>query len=170
MGKTIYISEELHGFLSQKSLGDSMDATIKKLLHLETFEGKVVNKQVSREKLAPIEDYFWPILNYIGLPRKEMQKAVGFFLSETGHFEKHPDELVKMRNTQERWKLRFSTALNTLKKLGLIESDKMPTKNWQGGVYRVTASGVVKREEYASHLPPLIATAYTLNDGDGESG
>ena len=80
MGKTIYISEELHGFLSQKSLGDSMDATIKKLLHLETFEGKVVNKQVSREKLAPIEDYFWPILNYIGLPRKEMQKAVGFFL------------------------------------------------------------------------------------------
>ena len=77
MGKTIYISDELHEFLNKKYRGDSMDSTIKKLLHLETFQGGIINKQIPRGRLAPLENYYWPILNSINLPRKEMQERVG---------------------------------------------------------------------------------------------
>ena len=141
MGKTIYISDELHEFLSGKSRSVSFDTVIKQLLHLETFEGRIVNKQVSKEKLAPLKDYYQPILNNIGLPRRQMQRAVGDYLRDTGHFDRYPDELVKMRNTQERWKVRFSNALNTLKKEGFIESGEPILKNWQGGAYRATFEG-----------------------------
>ena len=141
MGKTIYISDELHEFLSEKTRSISFDTVIKQLLHLETFEGIIVNKQVPREKLAPLENYYLPILNNIDLPRKDMQKAVGDYLKDTGHFDKYPDELVKMRNTQERWKVRFSSALNILKKRAFIESVETRVKNWQGGAYRATFEG-----------------------------
>ena len=142
MGKTIYISDELYHYLNKKFINDSMDATIKKLLHLETFQGKIVNKQVPRDRLAPIEKYYWPILNSINLPRKDMQKWVGEYLIATGHFDEFPDELIKLRNTQERWKSRFTSALHSLKKQGVIESDSTGTRNWQGGNYRITPSGI----------------------------
>ena len=70
-----------------------------------------------------------------------MQRAVGDYLRDTGHFDRYPDELVKMRNTQERWKVRFSNALNTLKKEGFIEPVETILKNWEGGAYRVTPRG-----------------------------
>ena len=141
MGKTIYISDELHEFLNRKTRSVSFDTVIKQLLHLETFEGTIVKKQVPRERLAPLEDYYEPILKNIELPRREMQRAVGVCLRDTGHFDKYPDELVKMRNTQERWKVRFSNALNTLKKEGFIESGEPILKNWEGGEYTVTPKG-----------------------------
>ena len=141
MGKTIYISDELHEFLSRKTRSYSFDTVIKQLLHLETFEGTIIKKQVSRERLAPLEDYYQPIFKNIELPRREMQRAVGDYLRDTGHFDRYPDELVKMRNTQERWKVRFSSALYTLKKGGFIESVETILKNWQGGAYRVTPRG-----------------------------
>ena len=87
MGKTIYISDELHEFLNKKYRGDSMDTTIKKLLHLETFQGKIVNKQVPRDRLAPLEKYYWPILNAINLPRNEVRKLVGSCFLSTGYFD-----------------------------------------------------------------------------------
>ena len=141
MGKTIYISDELHEFLSGKARSYSFDTVIKQLLHLETFQGRIVNKQVSKEKLAPLKDYYQPILKNIGLPRRQMQRAVGDYLRDTGHFDRYPDELVKMRNTQERWKVRFSNALNTLKKEGFIEPVETILKNWMGGAYTVTPRG-----------------------------
>ena len=98
MGKTIYISDELYDYLNKKFLGYSMDTTIKKLLHLETFQGKIVNKQVPRDRLAPIEKYYWPILNSINLPRKDMQRWVENYLFTTGHFDQYPDELNKLKN------------------------------------------------------------------------
>ena len=141
MGKTIYISDELYHYLNKKFINDSMDATIKKLLHLETFQGKIINKQVPRDRLAPIEKYYWPILNAINLPRKEMQKRVEDYLFTTGHFDEFPDELIKLKNTQERWKSRFTSALHALRKQGVIESDSTGARNWQGGNYRITDSG-----------------------------
>ena len=96
MGKTIYISDELHEFLNKKYRGDSMDSTIKKLLHLETFQGGIINKQIPRGRLAPLENYYWPILNSINLPRKEMQKQVANYLLTSGHFDQYPDELIKL--------------------------------------------------------------------------
>ena len=141
MGKTIYISDELHEFLSRKTRSFSFDTVIKQLLHLQTFEGKIIKKQVPRERLSPLEDYYEPILKNIGLPRRHMQGAVGDYLRDTGHFDRYPDELVKMRNTQERWKVRFSSAINTLKKDGIIESVETMLKNWQGGSYRATFEG-----------------------------
>ena len=141
MGKTIYISDELHEFLSRKTRSVSFDTVIKQLLHLETFEGRIVNKHIPKEKLSPLEDYYQPIFKNIELPRREMQRAVGDYLRDTGHFDRYPDELVKMRNTQERWKVRFSSALYTLKKGGFIESFEILLKNWQGGAYRVTPRG-----------------------------
>ena len=142
MGKTIYISDELYEYLNKKFLDYSMDTTIKKLLHLETFQGKIVNKQVPRDRLAPIEKYYWPILNAINLPRKEMQKQVENYLFTTGHFDEFPDELIKLKNNQERWKSRFTSALHALRKQGVIESDSTGTRNWQGGNYRITDSGM----------------------------
>ena len=141
MGKTIYISDELYEFLNKKYVGDSMDATIKKLLHLETFQGKIVNKQVPRDRLAPLEKYYWPILNSINLPRKDMQREVGNFLFTTGHFDEFPDELMKLKNTQERWKSRFTSALHELRKQGWIELASSGAKNWQGGNYWISDSG-----------------------------
>ena len=141
MGKTIYISDELYEFLNKKYRGDSMDATIKKLLHLETFQGKIINRQVPRDRLAPLEKYYWPILNSINLPRKQMQKEVEDYLFTTGHFDQYPDELIKLRNTQERWKSRFTSALHALRKQGWIELDNTGARNWQGGDYRITDTG-----------------------------
>ena len=141
MGKSIYISDELYDYLNKKFSEESMDSTIKKLLHLETFQGKIVNKQVSRDRLAPLEKYYWPILNSVDLPRKDMQRKVGDFLFTTGHFDEFPDELIKLKNTQERWKSRFTSALNALRKQGVIESDSTGARNWQGGNYRITDSG-----------------------------
>ena len=141
MGKTIYISDELYEFLNKKYRGDSMDATIKKLLHLETFQWEIINKQVPRERLAPLERYYFPILNSINLPRKEMQKQVADYLFSTGHFDEFPDELTKLKNTQERWKSRFTSALLALRKQGWIEADSTGARNWQGGTYRVTDTG-----------------------------
>ena len=141
MGKSIYISDELYDYLNKKFSEESMDSTIKKLLHLETFQGKIVNKQISRERLAPLEKYYWPILNSVDLPRKDMQRKVGDFLFTTGHFDEFPDELIKLKNTQERWKSRFTSALNALRKQGWIELDGTGTENWQGGNYRITDSG-----------------------------
>ena len=141
MGKTIYISDELYEFLNKKYRGDSMDTTIKKLLHLETFQGGIINKQVPRERLAPLEKYYWPILNSINLPRKEMQKQVEDYFFSTGHFDQYPDELIKLRNTQERWKSRFTSALHALRKQGWIELDNTGARNWQGGHYSVTDTG-----------------------------
>ena len=141
MGKTIYISDELHEFLRRKARSYSFDTVIKQLLHLETFQGRIVNKQIPKEKLAPLENYYAPIFKNIELPRREMQKAVGNYLRDTGHFDRYPDELVKMRNTQERWKVRFSNALNTLKKEGFIEPVETILKNWEGGKYELTPKG-----------------------------
>ena len=141
MGKTIYISDELHEFLNKKYRGDSMDTTIKKLLHLETFQGKIINKQVPRDRLAPIEKYYWPILNSINLPRKDMQRWVENYLFTTGHFDQYPDELIKLKNTQERWKSRFTSALHSLKEQGVIEPSNSGARNWQGGNYRISDSG-----------------------------
>ena len=141
MGKTIYISDELYEFLNKKHGGDSMDTTIKKLLHLETFQGKIVNKQVPRDRLAPLEKYYWPILNSINLPRKEMQKQVEDYLFTTGHFDEFPDELIKLKNSQERWKSRFTSALHSLKEQGVIEPSNSGARNWQGGNYRISDSG-----------------------------
>ena len=141
MGKTIYISDELYHYLNKKFINDSMDATIKKLLHLETFQGRIVNKQVPRDRLAPLEKYYWPILNSVNLPRKDMQKWVEDYLFATGHFDEFPDELIKLKNTQERWKSRFTSALHALRKQGVIESDSTGARNWQGGNYRITPSG-----------------------------
>ena len=141
MGKTIYISDELYEFLNKKYRGDSMDATIKKLLHLETFQGKIINRQVPRDRLAPLEKYYWPILNSINLPRKEMQKQVEDYFFSTGHFDQYPDELIKLKNTQERWKSRFTSALHALRKQGLIEPISSGAENWQGGTYRITDTG-----------------------------
>ena len=141
MGKTIYISDELYDYLNKKFLDYSMDTTIKKLLHLETFQGEIINKQVPRERLAPLEKYYWPILNSINLPRKEMQKQVEDYFFSTGHFDQYPDELIKLKNTQERWKSRFTSALHALRKQGLIEPIGSGAKNWQGGDYRITDTG-----------------------------
>ena len=141
MGKTIYISDELYDYLNKKFLDYSMDTTIKKLLHLETFQGGIINKQVPRDRLAPLERYYFPILNSVNLPRKEMQKQVADYLFSTGHFDQYPDELNKLKNTQERWKSRFTSALHALRKQGWIELDGTGTENWQGGNYRITDSG-----------------------------
>ena len=58
---------------------------------------------------------------------------------------KFPDELNKLKNTQERWKSRFTSALHALKKQGVIEPSNSGAKNWQGGNYRITkqSPGVV---------------------------
>ena len=141
MGKSIYISHELYDYLNKKFTEESMDSTIKKLLHLETFQGKIVNKQIPRGRLAPLEKYYWHILNSINLPRKQMQREVGNYLFATGHFDEFPDESNKLKNTQERWKSRFTSALNALRKQGWIELDGTGTENWQGGNYRITDAG-----------------------------
>ena len=141
MGKSIYVSDELYDYLNKKFSEESMDSTIKKLLHLETFQGGIINKQIPRGRLAPLERYYWPILNSINLPRNEMQKQVENYLLTSGHFDQYPDELIKLKNTQERWKSRFTSALHALRKQGWIELDNTGARNWQGGKYSVTDTG-----------------------------
>ena len=151
MGKTIYISDELYDYLNKKFSEESMDSTIKKLLHLETFQSRIINKQIPRDNLAPLKKYYWPILNSINLPRKEMQKQVENYLFTSGHFDEYPDELIKLKNTQERWKSRFTNALLALRKQGWIELNKADAKNWQGGEYRITSLGESLMQDPDNH-------------------
>ena len=74
-----------------------------------------------------------------------MQKQVEDYLFSTGHFDEFPDELIKLKHTQERGKSRFTSALHALKKQGVIEPSNSGAKNWQGGNYRITkqSPGVV---------------------------
>ena len=70
-----------------------------------------------------------------------MQKQVANYLLTSGHFDQYPDELIKLKNTQERWKSRFTSALHALRKQGWIELDNTGARNWQGGNYSVTDTG-----------------------------
>ena len=70
-----------------------------------------------------------------------MQKQVEDYLLASGHFDQYPDELIKLKNTQERWKSRFTSALHSLKEQGVIEPSNSGARNWQGGNYRITDSG-----------------------------
>ena len=105
-----------------------------------------------------------PILNSINLPKKEMQKQVENYLFTSGHFDQYPDELVKLKNTQERWKSRFTSALHALKKQGVIEPSNSGAKNWQGGNYRITkqSPGVVDGADTRGRPWGYRATAETL--------
>ena len=102
-----YLAHLFLQFLSnnflKKFINDSMDSTIKNLLHLETFQGRIINKQIPRGKLVPLEKYYWPILNSINLPRKEMQKQVENYLFTTGHFDEYPSDftILGQRRTEQ---------------------------------------------------------------------
>ena len=58
-----------------------------------------------------------------------MQKRVANYLLTSGHFDQYPDELIKLKNTQERWKCRFTGALFALSKQGWMELDSTGAKN-----------------------------------------
>ena len=45
MGKSIYISDELYDYLNKKFSEESMDSTIKKLLHLQTKDNMSTDRK-----------------------------------------------------------------------------------------------------------------------------
>ena len=150
---SVFLSQATMDYLKGASNGQSMDATVRRLLNLDTSKGgSLVKRQVPRENLAPICAYTWTILSkfepfadeHPELLRKDLQAQVHEFLRDGGLFEVYPDDDAPTKNGQPRWKQRFNAALAHLKKNGCVaEVEKAnPHQRWSGVKYRGLEKGL----------------------------
>ena len=150
---SVFLSQATIDYLKEASGGQSMDATVCRLLNLDKSKGgTLVKRQVPRENLAPICAYTWTILSkfepfadeHPELLRKDLQAQVHESLRAGGLFEVYPDDDAPTKNGQPRWKQRFNAALAHLKKNGCIEElEKVnPQQRWSGVKYRGLEKGL----------------------------
>ena len=141
----IRIDEELNEYLREHSNGESYNQTIKRMLGIGKLRGKTVRKQADRAKLAPIEVYNHAALLGFGdeteLSRNQLQQRVQRQLEGWGVFQVYRMDEALMRHGQPRWKSRFGSALDYLKKQGAISPVGSYTHNYEGGMYQITEKG-----------------------------
>ena len=127
---SIFLSQDTVEYLKRASNGQSMDATVRRLLSLgRTTGGQLVRRQVSRQNLSTSGAYTYTILESLVRPnddnpqalRKELQVQVHDHLRAGGLFELYPDDDAPTKNGQPRWKQRFTTRLAHLKRHGFLE-------------------------------------------------
>ena len=107
---SVFLNQATIDYLKEASGGQSMDATVRRLLNLDKSKsGSLVKRQVPRQNLAPIGAYTWTILSrfkqlenqHPELLRKDLQAQVHEYLSDGGLFEVYPDDNAAT-NTVER--------------------------------------------------------------------
>jgi hypothetical protein len=167
MMPSVFLGKATLEYLKSHSNGESMDATVRRLLKLdEGANGKcLVRRQIPREKLAPAFAYTWTILNQLRtydqanpqMARSELQKKVGETLAIGALFIMFPDDASLGKRNQPRWKARFTNALAYLKKTGCVDvTGKSATapKQQRGVQYRATDLGLKVISDIGLHLCP----------------
>ena len=106
---SIFLSQDTVEYLKRASNGQSMDATVRRLLSLgRTTGGQLVRRQVSRQNLSTSGAYTYTILERLVRPnddnpqplRKELQAQVHERLRAGGLFELYPDDDSPTKNGQ----------------------------------------------------------------------
>jgi len=62
---SVFLGKATVEYLKSHSDGESMDATVRRLLNLDDGANGLVRRQIPREKLAPAFAYTWTILNQL---------------------------------------------------------------------------------------------------------
>ena len=160
---SVFLGTATVEYLKSHSNGESMDATVRRLLNLDDGANGLVRRQIPREKLAPAFAYTWTILNQLRaydktnpqMERSELQKKVGETLEIGDLFIIFPDEASLGKRKQPRWKARFTNALSYLKKtgcVGVIGKDATAPKQQRGVQYRATDQGLGVISDIGLHL------------------
>ena len=152
---TAFLRRSTKEYIHEQSNGQSIDATICRLLNLnEGANGKgLVRRHTPKDKLTPKFVFTWVILDQLRavdqanpqLPRSELQKKVGETLEMRGLFTMFPDDAFLCKRNQPRWKARFTNALAYLVQTGCVEiKGKAPDAPQQqrGVQYRATGFGL----------------------------
>jgi len=160
---SVFLGKPTVEYLKSHSNGESMDATVRRLLKLDEGANGLVRRQIPREKLADFYAYTWTILNQLRaydqanpqMGRSELQQKVGETLETFGLFDIFPDDGTLVARKQPRWKQRFTNALSYLKKTGCVEDigkDATAPKQQRGVQYRATDYGLSVIEDIGLHL------------------
>ena len=164
MMPSVFLGKPTVEYLKTHSNGQSMDATVRRLLKLDDGANGLVRRQIPREKLAPSFAYTYSILNQLRaydeanpqMERSELQKKVGETLAIGDLFIMFPDDASLDKRNQPRWKARFNNALSYLKKTGGCIEDigkDSTAPKWQRGVqYRATDQGLSVISDIGLHL------------------
>jgi hypothetical protein len=162
MMPSVFLGKPTVEYLKSHSNGESMDATVRRLLKLDEGTNGLVRRQIPREKLAPAFAYTWTILNQLRaydqanpqMERSELQKKVGETMGAFGLFDIFPDDGTLVARKQPRWKQRFTNALSYLKKRGCVEDigKASDAPKWESVQYRATDHGLSVIEDIGLHL------------------
>ena len=162
---SVFLGKPTVEYLKSHSNGESMDATVRRLLKLDGRANGLVRRQIPRGKLADFYAYTWTILNQLGtydqanpqMGRSELQMKVGETLAIGGLFIMFPDDASLGNRNQPRWKARFTNALAYLKKTGCVDvigKDATAPKQQRGVQYRATDYGLSVIEDIGLHICP----------------
>ena len=160
---SVFLGKPTIEYLRAHSNGESMDATVRRLLKLDEGANGLVRRQIPRQRLADFYAYTWTILNQLRsydqanpqMARSELQKKVGETLEIGDLFIMFPDDASLGKRNQPRWKARFTNALSYLKKTGCVEArGKAPDaqKQERGVQYRATDQGLSVISDISLHL------------------
>ena len=147
--KTVRLSKGFLRKLGQASQeGESLEATLRRLLNWEDGENGVVYKYVTESSGAvlPFARYEELALASSGDEAKRFWSGqsdsfglIGMWLELREVFKIYPLEAAKLKNNQVRWKARIKNAVRRLKGLELITLDENSVRgDWQ---YQLTESG-----------------------------
>jgi hypothetical protein len=165
MMPSVFLGKATLEYLKSHSNGESMDATVRRLLNLDDGVNGLVRRQIPRGKLAPAFAYTWTILNQLlasdqanpQMARSELQKKVGETLEIGDLFIIFADEASRDKRNQPKWKQRFTNALSHLIKMGCVEAvGKAPDapKQQRGVQYRANDYGLSVIEDVGLHICP----------------
>ena len=160
---SVFLGKATIEYLKSHSNGESMDATVRRLLKLDDGANGLVRRQIPRDNLAPAYAYTWTILNQLRaydqanpqMERSELQKKVSETMEVGDLFIIFPDDASLGKRNQPRWKARFTNALAYLKKTGCVDvigKDATAPKQQRGVQYRATDHGLSVIEDIGLHL------------------
>jgi hypothetical protein len=179
---SVFLRRSTAEYLKKQSNGESMDATICRLLNLdEGANGKgLVVRHTPKEKLADSFAYTWTILDQLQafdptnpqLARSVLQTKVHDILEFQDLFVMFPDDESQDKRKQPKWKQRFTNSLSLLNKMGCIEArGKAPDarKQERGVQYRATDYGLSVIKDIGLHICPRRELPAT-QEGESRDG
>ena len=180
MMPSVFLGKATLEYLKSHSNGESMDATVRRLLNLDDGVNGLVRRQIPREKLAPAFAYTWTILNQLlasdqanpQMARSELQKKVSETMGAFGLFDIFPDDGTLVARKQPRWKQRFTNALSYLKKQGCVEDigKAQDAQRWESVQYRATDRGLSVISDIDLHLEPTHKALPATQKGPSRDG
>jgi hypothetical protein len=147
--KTVRLSKGFLRKVGQASQeGESLEATLRRLLNWEDGENSIVYKYVTESSgdVLPFARYEELVLVSSAEEAKRFWSGqsdsfglIGMWLELREVFKIYPLEAAKLKNNQVRWKARIKNAVRRLKGLELITLDGNSVRgDWQ---YQLTTSG-----------------------------